>query len=545
MPSWRGASRALSNIPGGRNRAGVQHMVTSFSSYYSGTDWLQARVAATPQALALLAGERRWTYGALEAAVAQTAVSLAACGVGRGDRVAALLPNSVAYVCLIHALARLGAVLVPLNTRLAVPELAWQLAHVGARWLVVDEKTAATARELQDEHGQILRVDDAGVVTAVADDPRPLATRQAPVAPARQAIVFTSGTSGRPKGVPLTFANHFYSAMASAYRLGVQVDDLWLSCLPLYHVGGLAVVFRSCLYGTAVDLHPRFDVQVTNHSLDTKPITLISLVPTMLYRLLESRTHWPPPLRLILLGGAAAPAELVQRANELPRPAAVRPPPIVAPTYGLTEASSQVATMLPREAARKPGSVGRPLLFTTVNIVDEAGQQQPPGTIGEVVVTGPTVMAGYFDRQAYRENGPQKEEGSFSSQPNTIHTGDMGYLDEEGDLWLVQRRSDIIVSGGENVYPAEVEQVLKRHPAVTAVCVVGIPDPQWGQRVAAMVVAGNHLTAAALEAFARQALAGYKIPRLIRFVEELPQTASGKVARKTVAAMLHKGVSDS
>ncbi len=222
-----------------------------------------------------------------------------------------------------------------------------------------------------------------------------------------QSVVFTSGTSGQPKGVLLTFANHFWSATASAYRLGLDPNDLWLSVLPLYHVGGLAVLFRSCLYGTAVSLHQRFDLATINHDLDTNPITLISLVPTMLHRLLQSRTFWPSHLRLILLGGAAAPPELVQQANALPRSVNGEPftdyrlpitdyPPLVAPTYGLTEATSQVATQLPADAARKPGSVGRPLMFTSVKIVGEDGAERPSGEIGEIVVTGPTVMAGYF-----------------------------------------------------------------------------------------------------------------------------------------------------
>ncbi len=219
-----------------------------------------------------------------------------------------------------------------------------------------------------------------------------------------QAVVFTSGTSGKPKGVPLTFNNHFYSAMASAYRLGVLPDDVWLSCLPLYHVGGLAVIWRSCLYGTAVNLHPRFILEEVNQALDSLPITLISLVPTMLYRLLETRTYWPASLRLILLGarrragvggtsaiawrGTIAQLTIVncQFANS----------PLVATTYGLTEASSQVATMLPEDVVKKPGSVGKPLLFTSVEIVDENGRSLPPNTYGEIVVTGPTVMHRLF-----------------------------------------------------------------------------------------------------------------------------------------------------
>ena len=353
-----------------------------------------------------------------------------------------------------------------------------------------------------------------------------------------QAVVFTSGTSGQPKGVPLTFNNHFYSALASAYRLSVDPNDVWLSCLPLYHVGGLAVIWRSCLYGTAVNLHPRFILEEVNQALDTLPITLISLVPTMLYRLLETRENWPASLRLILLGGAAATADLVARANGLERKelSIVNSKPLVATTYGLTEASSQVATMLPAEVVQKPGSVGKPLLFTNVEILDENGRSLPPNEYGEIVVAGPTVMEAYFNSEQWAVDS----DSSFIPQPSSFHTGDIGYLDDDGDLWVVQRRSDLIVSGGENVYPAEVEAVLKRHPAVANVCVVGVPDAEWGQLVAAMVqlLPNKSLTKAELLIFSREQLAGYKQPRLISFVTELPQTASGKVARLEVEKMI-------
>jgi len=516
-------------------------------------DWLAERAAVTPDKLALIIGAESWTYAELDALVTGTAVSLINHGVQPGDYVAALLSNSLEYVCLIHALARIGAVLVPLNTRLTAPELQWQIEHVDCKWLVHDETLVETAGQL---NCQLLMVNGQ------------LSMRETPLAIGNwqfaidnlQAIVFTSGTSGKPKGAMMTFANHFWSATASSYRLGVLPDDRWLSVLPLYHVGGLAVIFRSCLYGTAVFLHSRFDLDAINHSLDNDGATLISLVPTMLHRLLQSRNHWPESLRLILLGGAAATPELIEQANNLPRKLsivngqlpianeesltidnwqlAIGHSPLVATTYGLTEAASQVATMLPDEAARKPGSVGKPLMFTRVKIVGEDGAERPSGEVGEVVVTGPTVMVGYYQQAT----GNRQQPTTNNQQPATIHTGDMGYLDDDGDLWIVQRRSDLIVSGGENVYPSEVESVLMDHTAVSQVCVVGIPHPEWGQQVVAMVElkSGQAATEQELLAFSRERLAGYKIPRLIRFVNGLPQTASGKIARRKVADLMRE-----
>jgi O-succinylbenzoic acid--CoA ligase len=344
-----------------------------------------------------------------------------------------------------------------------------------------------------------------------------------------QAVVFTSGTTGRPKGAMLSFANHFWSATASAFRLGTRPEDLWLSCLPLYHVGGLAVLFRSCLYGTAVLLQQGFDVAAVNDALDNYDVTLISLVPTMLYRLLDARPagSWPRSLRLVLLGGAATPPELVEKSREQGVPISV--------TYGLTESSSQVATILPDNVPAKPGCVGKPLMFTSVRIADDNGKTLSPGEYGEVVVTGPSVMVGYIHDPAGTSRAIREGE---------LYTGDIGYLDEDGDLWLVQRRSDIVVSGGENVYPAEVEAVLKQHPAVAAVCVVGVADEEWGQRVAAMVVSrdGATVSGGELVEFGRESLASYKLPIRIQFAKVLPQTASGKIERRTVQKMMNKAV---
>lgn len=479
-------------------------------------DWLRERVNASPQALALLIGDGRWTYAELDGLVNGTCQRLLAAGVKPGQMIGVLLPNGLEYVCLIHALARLGAVLVPLNVRLTAVELAWQIEQANCGLIVT---SAALKNELSIVNCELLIVNENWLHPSKSftshHSPFKLQTSQA--------LVFTSGTSGKPQGVPLTFNNHFYSALASAYRLGTLPHDLWLSCLPLYHVGGLAVIWRCCLYGTAVDLHSRFVLESVNEALDHKPITLISLVPTMLHRLLEARTSWPQTLRLVLLGGAAATPELLEKAQAAQLP--------IATTYGLTEASSQVATMLPNDVKKKPGSVGRPLLFTSVKIVAENGDEQPPNEYGEVVVSGPTVMSGYFTSL------PTPNENTHYALRTTIHTGDIGFLDDDGDLWIVQRRSDLIVTGGENVYPAEVEAVLKGHTAVADACVVGLPDAEWGQRVAALVVLKGEtaVSAETLQQYCHQTLASYKIPRFIRFAKSLPQTASGKIARQQVA----------
>ena len=431
-------------------------------------DWLAARAKASPQALALIMDDNQWTYAELDQLVQRYASHLAGM-VQPGEHVGVLLPNNLAYVCLIHALARVGAVLVPLNTRLTNQELSWQLTHSDCVLLITSEEMAAGASALPKPTMPILLTGE------LASSPSGTAVypEVAFNFDNKQAIMFTSGTSGQPKGAELTFANHFWSATASACRLGVQEEDRWLNCLPLYHIGGLAIILRSCLYGTAVILHERFDEKAVWEALDHHAVTSISLVPTMIHRLLDHQgtKAWPASLRHVLLGGAAAPPELIARCRERHVPLSL--------TYGLTEAASQVATMPPRESWRKPGSAGKPLLFTTVDIIDEHNQQLGPQEVGEICVSGPTVMAGYYkDEQATAR----------TLRDGRLYTGDMGFLDEDGDLWLVHRRNDIIITGGENVYPAEVENVLRQHPAIADISVAGVPDREWGERVAAMIV---------------------------------------------------------
>lgn len=489
-------------------------------------DWLAHRTQVSPEKVALVYKQQQWTYEALNQLVAQMSSRLAATGIGPGQHVAVLLPNRPEFVCLIHGLARLGAVAVPLNIRLTPEELRWQIHHSDCELLVCSGETEAKVGRLPRDGVQVFSIDSpqsvgikllhlVGVEVTEQWQTGSLNLN------AVQSIVYTSGTTGQPKGAMLSYANHFWSASASAFRLGVDPADRWLLCMPLYHVGGLAIVLRSCLYGTTVVLQDGFDVKAVREALETQKVTLISVVPTMLHRLLQShpQTLRDSELRCILIGGDAAPAALIKQCLELDVP--------IATTYGLTEAASQVATAPFAKVVQKPGTVGKPLMFSSVRIVGENRQPLKSGKVGEIVVSGPTVVQGYYKQ-------PQQTEKALQS--GELFTGDMGYLDEEGDLWVVQRRADLIVSGGENVYPAEVEQVLRQHPAVVDVCVVGVEQEEWGQQVAAVVVLNQSadVLPADLLTFSRERLAGYKQPRFILVVDALPRTASGKVRRSIV-----------
>ncbi|MER3455421.1 MAG: o-succinylbenzoate--CoA ligase [candidate division GAL15 bacterium] len=449
------------------------------------------------------------TYGELERRVQAAARRLAGLGVKRGARVALLLRNGLPFVVVVHALARLKAVCVPLNVRLAPPELRWQLVHCDPYLVVVDPQLAD-------------RAEQAGWSRTVCVDPdhpellpeaRPEQVRPTDRHPAGavQGILYTSATTGHPKGAQLTFGNHFWSALANNLHLGCGPEGTWLVVLPLYHVGGLAVLWRAALAGAQVVLHEQFDPDAFLRELDGG-VAYTSLVPTLLERILQARAGRPAPstLRAVLVGGGPVRAELVERAARAGWP--------IAPTYGLTEATSQVATLHPSLALQRPGCAGRPLLGVQVRAGRSADNPE------EIRVRGPTVMKGYFRRP---------DATSQALRGGWLHTGDVGYLDEDGFLHVVDRREDLIVTGGENVYPAEVEAVLKAHPGVEEAAVVGVPDPYWGQQVVAFVQlrAKGGLDPQDLVAFCREHLAGFKVPRRVWVVEDLPRAGLDKLRR--------------
>jgi O-succinylbenzoic acid--CoA ligase len=476
-------------------------------------NWLAQRAAVLPDQLALLAPGARWTFAELDRQASALARALLARGAAPGDRVALLLRNSPEFAALAHAAPRAGVVLVPLNTRLSASELAWQLADSGARLLVYDSSTAALAETVLDQIGDRGSIAASHVADLHAAPGQQEALHGAIDLAETFTIIYTSGTTGRPKGAQLIYGNYWWSAVGSALNLGNHAGDRWLAVLPLFHVGGLSILVRAVIYGIAAVVHSSFDPAAANRAIDEHGVTIVSVVSTMLQRMLDERGDRPYPatLRCVLLGGGPAPRPLLEAC-------AARGVPVVQ-TYGLTETASQVATLAPTDALRKLGSAGQPLLPTELQIArpDDAG-------VGEILVRGPTVMGGYINRP---------EETDLALRDGWLHTGDLGYLDGEGYLYVVSRRHDLIISGGENIYPAEVEAVLLAHPAVEETAVVGLPDARWGQAAAAAVKLreGMHASAAELIEFCRERLAGYKVPKLVRFVAALPRNATGKLLR--------------
>jgi len=492
----------------------------SAQSASGGPEWLRQRARVSPSRLALLCGEERWTFAELDRSAFTAAQHLAAAGVGAGDRLALLAGNGAGFVHVVHAAPRLGAVLVPLNIHLTVPELLYQVEDCEPILLVHDEANEEKAAALSTAHPGLSRLSLTGLFQEASRASAPGGDTEDLIdLSAVHTIVYTSGTSGAPKGAMLTFGNHWWSAAGSAFNLGLRGEDQWLACLPLYHVGGLAILLRSVIYGIPVVLHKSFDAATVKRAIDEDGVTIVSLVPTMLARLLEERGGRPLPahLRCLLVGGGPLPTSLLEECGCRRWP--------VAPTYGLTEAASQVATLTPDKALGKMGSAGKPLLPTQVRIDGEGDKEAPPGVPGEILVRGPTVTPGYFRRP---------RDSAEALRGGWLHTGDIGYLDADGYLYVLDRRDDLIVSGGENVYPAEVEQVLRAHPDVADAGVIGPADETWGQMVVAVVVLREpaRTSEEALLAFCRERLAPYKVPKEVRFVTNLPRNAAGKLLRR-------------
>jgi o-succinylbenzoate---CoA ligase len=481
-------------------------------------DWLDRRASVQPDHPAIMTDGCSSTYAEIRRRTRAASKRLVRMGAQHGDRVAVLLPNGLEFVEVMYGLMGCGAVLVPLHARLTPTELSRQVADCGARLLLTRPETLHSVAGMFSAPVNVR----AWSLCQAEDAVHTAGTGMRIDLDEVHSIIYTSGTVGASRGVRLTYGNHWWSTIGSALNLGVHADDRWLACLPFCHVGGLSILLRSVIYGTTAVVHDGFDPARVNRAIDDDRVTVVSLVATMLRRMLAERGEKPYPswLRCLLVGGGPVPLSLLEEC-------AVRDLPVVQ-TYGLTEAASQVTTLAPGDALSKLGSAGKPLLPTEVEIAG-ARHPTPFGEVGEILVRGPTVSPGYVG-----------EHEPLTDAEGWLHTGDLGRFDGEGFLHVLGRRDDVIVSGGENVHPVEVEAVLQSHPAVSEVCVVGTPDPDWGAAVIAFVRLreGNTATEVQLREHARHRLAGFKLPRRIIFVDDFPRTAAGKIARREVRRRL-------
>lgn len=500
-------------------------------------EWLRTIAAHGASEVALEFGDRRVDYAQLSVMARTAQEDLASLGLHEGDLCAVLAPPSVEGVALFHGMLSAGIVLLPLNARLSERELLLALTASGARALVVEGRaeadSGARGRRLAKGAGCRLlalpgQAESRGTIRELEAEPhgrdREWADRRGRRRAERAALVLrTSGTSGTPKGVVIGFSQLMASADGSASLLGSQIDDRWLLCMPLFHIGGLSILIRATLAGATVVLHERFDADDVARAIDDDRISCVSFVATMLAQVIETRGNRSAPgtLRLVLLGGGPASEALLQCGLELGYP--------LAPTYGLTEATSQVATRPPGmlEEGDSLSAGLEPLAGVSLRIVDDAGDSVSVGTEGAIEVSGPIVMTGYLD-------DPQATETTLAE--GWLRTGDIGLLDNAGRLRVLDRRSDLILSGGENVYPAEIESVLDDHEDVIEAGVCGVPDEKFGARPVAFLVLreGASLDAEEMAEFCQARLASYKCPTTFNQSGVLPRTPTGKLIRRAL-----------
>jgi O-succinylbenzoic acid--CoA ligase len=443
--------------------------------------WLARAAATQPERVALQTPSGSWSYAQLEAAAHAGAGELAARGAAAGERVGIALAPGLHFAQALHACLLLGAVAVPIDLRLAAPESA---RIAGGCAFVIEHPLTCEQPPADTRDGRLAGAAHHGFrhdLDAVA------------------AVIHTSGTTAAARPVELTYGNFLWSALGSAVALGLDPGERWLCALPVSHVGGLSILLRSAIYATTAVVHERFDTDRVLASLRADGVTLVSLVATTLDRLLDAGLQRPPALRCALTGGGPVPPALLERAREAGVPVSL--------TYGLTESCSQATTTPLAEVSAAAASAGPPLFCTRVRIAADS----------EILLRGPTVAP------------------AASATDGWLHTGDLGGLDESGRLHVSGRKADTIVTGGENVAPAEVEAVLEAHPRVAEAAVVGRPDERWGEAVTAWVRPrdGAALDFAELDAHCSGALAPYKIPKHYTATQRpLPRTPSGKLLRR-------------
>ncbi|HEX4817332.1 MAG TPA: long-chain fatty acid--CoA ligase [Nonomuraea sp.] len=493
--------------------------------------WPARRARMTPDRTAFVLGPRSLTYAEVHERVTRLASRLRDGGVRAGDRVAYLGQNHVACAETMFAAHVLGAIFVPLNFRLAAPEIDYMLGHCGAKVLVYAPRCADVVRSLPGSPGasaldEIVALDSPApgerhYESWLAEgDPTPI---DVPVSPGDLALIlYTSGTTGRPKGATLSHANLMWNTFNVLVGVDVAGDETTLVSAPLFHVAALnQTLLPTFAKGGRSVIMPSWDVDACFDLIERHRVTWMFGVTTM-FAALAASPRWPhadlSSVRTLMAGGAPVPPALIRTYQERGL--------VFCQGYGLTETAPGATFLEAGQSERKAGSAGVPVLFTGVRVVRPDLTDVGPGEPGEVLIQGPNVTPGYWDDPAATA-AAFTEDGWFRS-------GDVATLDEDGHLYIVDRVKDMYISGGENVYPAEVESALFAHPAVAEAAVVGVPDATWGESGRAFVVvrAGHAVTGEELREFLRFRLATYKIPRYVTFVEELPKTGSGKIQKR-------------
>jgi long-chain acyl-CoA synthetase len=486
---------------------------------------LRHAAADHPDRVALRMDDLTLTYAQLHEAAGRTSALLAARGVQPGDRVGIMLPNVPAFPIAFYGALAAGAVVVPMNPLLKSREVAYYLGDSGARVVLAWHAAAGEAAKGAADAGAEAIAVEAPDMAGLLADYQPARPEHGRQDQEDAVILYTSGTTGRPKGAELTHAGLVRNATLTAQTLlKNNTDDVIMGCLPLFHVFGLTCGLNASVAGAGtLTLLPRFDAAKALDIIQRDRVTIFEGVPTMYAAILhlpEADPAQAATLRLCISGGAAMPVEILRGFEE-------KFGCIILEGYGLSE-TSPVASFNHPDQVRKPGSIGTPVEGVEMRLVDNEGNPAPDGEIGEIAIRGHNVMKGYW-------NKPEAT-AEVMSPDGWFRTGDMARKDEDGYYFIVDRKKDLIIRGGYNVYPREIEEVLHEHPAVAEVAVIGIPHPDLGEEVGAAVALkpGATATPEELRAFARDKVAAYKYPRRVWLVDALPKGPTGKILRREV-----------
>ncbi|MGD9057898.1 MAG: o-succinylbenzoate--CoA ligase [Desulfobacterales bacterium] len=491
--------------------------------------WLTKRVFLGGDKEALVDGARRLTYRELNRRVNRLARSFQTLGLAHGDRCAILAHNCLEYVEVIFATAKLGLTLVPLNWRLSPPELAFNLSDSGADTLLFDAEFAEVVTQLQ-EQTTIKRMIVLGSAAGRESDAyEELLARQSEDEPTvdqpvgldtAHIIMYTAGTTGRPKGAVLSQGASFWNAINLTLDMNFTPNDRNLSVLPMFHIGGIGLFTLPVLYmGGTVVIQRTFEPAETLRLLRKEKITLFFGVAAVFLFLIQHADFKPDAfakVRVVMSGGAPLPVSLVRQYHD----AGI----VLQQGFGMSEAAPSIATLSKDLALKKAGSIGRALFHVEARVVDAEMNDVPADAEGELVIRGPNLMQGYWNR-------PEATNEAFEG--GWFHTGDIARMDADGDLYIVDRKKDMFISGGENVYPAEVENAIFELPQVAEAAVIGAKDEKWGEVGRAIVAlkAGEELEEAEIIDFLKERLAKYKVPKQVIFVDQLPRNAAGKVLK--------------
>ncbi|MEL7466307.1 MAG: AMP-binding protein [Pseudomonadota bacterium] len=481
--------------------------------------WISGRATTKPDHPAIVFQGETWSYADFEDRIGETAAALAASGVGSGDRVAWYGLNRPEVFSLMFAAARIGAILCPLNWRLAAAEIAAIVDDCGPKLVVHDDHFAHPAQALAGRGRKV--VHHAAVPTLSRD--QWAGAGEGGGAEAPLLIVYTSGSTGGPKGAVLSQAAVEASAVMSAEAHEMTGEDVALACLPFFHVGGLNIIPGPVfLKGATLEIHERFDPAEALAAIQR--IDAAVVVPTVLQAIMAA-PGWAAAdlsrLRLLSIGSTDVPVELIEAAH-------ARGVPLIQ-LYGATETSPLAIHQRRAEAMETVGSIGAPGSLASIRLMREDGTEALVGEPGEIWVKGPSILSEYWRNPAETER---------SILDGWFRTGDVARRDGDGRYWFMDRIKHVVISGGENIYPAELERILRPHPKVREVSVVGRPDPQWGEIPVAVIAATGEMTEAEVLSAFNGALARYKHPKAVAFVDALPRNAMGKVVASDVRAMI-------